>query len=131
MYHSAPGFLAVVGFGSFFPPLSLHSTGKHRKTENEATGEGRGGERSQTIRQRESLVLYNTLNTLWFDPLTLLARERGESATSQLVNSPHLARSRSRTELTLYLREGENYSDYVQKEEKKNRKSSKLKQIVH
>jgi hypothetical protein len=87
------------------------------KTENEGTGEvaGKGAKSCDD----EKAWYYNTLNTLWFDTLTLLARERGESATSQLVNSPHLTRSRSRTELTLYLRIGENYSDFMFKKKRK------------
>jgi hypothetical protein len=53
------------------PPSKLD--GRHtrslRKRENLLTGgrgrEGREGERSQIIRRRESLVLYNILNTLY------------------------------------------------------------------
>ncbi len=75
MYYRGPVFLVVVWLGSFplsFPPPPLPSvswTGDTQEDwEGETTGwrerEGGGG-RSQIIRQRENLVLYNTVHTLW------------------------------------------------------------------
>ncbi len=47
--------------------LDRRHTGRLRKRDNVLMGEGgRGWERSQFLRQRESLVLYKSLNTLWF-----------------------------------------------------------------
>ncbi len=68
-----PGFIAVVRFGSFPSPFSsVNSIGAtYRRTEKEwqlADGRGveGGGGRSQIKRRRESLIIYNTLNTLWY-----------------------------------------------------------------
>jgi hypothetical protein len=63
--YRGPGFLAKARFGSsatlLSPPVSKldrQNTGRLRKRDG-----GRG--RSQIIRQRESLVLYKSFNTLW------------------------------------------------------------------
>jgi hypothetical protein len=63
MIYGGPGFLAPCP-----PPFPLLpseiSTAVYRKTEKERQlADGKG---CQTIRQRESLVLYKSLNTLWF-----------------------------------------------------------------
>ncbi len=39
-------------------------------------GWGSGGGRSQIIRRRESMVLYNTINSLWDRPLYIMFAER-------------------------------------------------------
>jgi hypothetical protein len=67
MYYRGPGFLSVIWFRSS-PRHSPVSTREDWARERQlADGRGdKGGGRSQIIRRRESLVLYNTLNTLRF-----------------------------------------------------------------
>jgi len=76
MYYRGPGFLAVVRFGSVPTsspsPVSKSTADTQEDFERETTcGRESGREgwgRSQIIRRRESLVLYNRLNALWCHP---------------------------------------------------------------
>jgi hypothetical protein len=75
MYYRRPGFLAVVRLTSQHPPSlpSASSTGDTQGDFERETTCGResgreGWGKGQIIRRRESLVLYNRLNALWYHP---------------------------------------------------------------
>ncbi len=58
------GFLAVIWFGSS-PTVTHGKTEKEKQIADGRRGEGGGGG-AKYIRQWQSLVLYNTLNTFWW-----------------------------------------------------------------
>jgi hypothetical protein len=90
MIYTGPDFLAVVLFGSsplLLPPLpSVSWTGDTEKEGQLADGRGeRGWAMSRVIRLQESLVLYNSFNTLWVVPML---KERGGSLKLKFQISP-------------------------------------------
>jgi hypothetical protein len=56
---------ATAHFPSPVSKLDRRHTGRLGKRDNFLTGEGGSGDGAKFIQRRESLVLYNTLNTLW------------------------------------------------------------------